>query len=52
VQEAVEDWLARQRAEVAQIEAGLAEADAGLFASGEEVAAVFAKYGVAYGGER
>ena len=50
--EAVADYLAFQQWQVEEIEAGLAEADRGEFASDEEVAAVFAKFGVAYGGAR
>jgi predicted transcriptional regulator len=48
--EAVVDYLAFQHSQIEEIEAGLAEADRGEFASDEEVAAVFAKFGVAYGG--
>jgi predicted transcriptional regulator len=47
VQQALEEWLAAEAEDIAQIEAGT-EADAGLFASDDEVAAVFARYGVAY----
>ena len=36
--------LSRQQAEIEEIKKGLAEADAGHFASDEEVEAVFAKY--------
>jgi predicted transcriptional regulator len=50
--EAVADYLAFQQWQVEEIEAGLAEADRGEFASDEEVAAVFAKFGVSYGGAR
>jgi predicted transcriptional regulator len=52
VQQAVEEWLAVEAEHIARIEAGLAEADAGAFASDEEVAAAFAKYGVTYGASR
>ena len=50
--EAIADYLACQQWQVEEIEAGLAEADRGEFASDEEVAAVFAKFGVSYGGAR
>ncbi len=46
---AMAQWLAAQAGEMAEIEAGLADADAGRFASDEAVAAVFAKHGVKYG---
>ena len=46
---ALEQWLAVQSWQIAEIEAGIADADAGRFATDEEVAAVFAKHGVAYG---
>lgn len=52
VNEALAEWLAFQKSQVEEIEAGLADADAGRFASDEEVAAVFLKYGVRYGGDR
>lgn len=41
---AVSDLMARDRSEIAEIEAGLAEAYAGEFASDEDVMAVLAKY--------
>lgn len=44
--DAIEDFLAREQWQLAEIEAGLAEADRGEFASDDEVNAVFAKYGV------
>ncbi|CAN7177280.1 CopG family ribbon-helix-helix protein [Rhizobium sp. LjRoot254] len=43
-EQAIEDFLAREEWQIAEIEAGLAEADAGDFATAEEVAAVAAKY--------
>jgi predicted transcriptional regulator len=46
---ALEEWLAAQASQMAEIEAGIADADAGRFAADEKVAAVFAKYGVKYG---
>ena len=46
---ALEEWLAGQASQIAEIEAGIADADAGRFATDEEVAAVFAKHGVKYG---
>ncbi len=52
VQQALEEWLAVEAEQIAHIEAGLAQADAGLFVTDEEVAAVFAKYGVTYGASR
>jgi predicted transcriptional regulator len=39
-----EPWIDLQFAQIADIEAGLAEADAGDFASAEEVEEMFAKY--------
>jgi predicted transcriptional regulator len=44
--DAIEDFLAREEWQLAEIEAGLAEADRGEFATEDEVNAVFAKYGV------
>ena len=41
---AIEDYVAREEWQLAEIEAGLAEADAGLFATPEDVAKVIAKY--------
>lgn len=48
----LEQWLAAQAWEIAEIEAGIADADAGRFASDEAVAAVFARHGVQYGSDR
>lgn len=42
--QAIEDFVARQEWQLAEIEAGLAEADRGDFASDREVAAVVGKY--------
>jgi predicted transcriptional regulator len=42
--EAIEDYLARQEWQLAEIEAGLAEADRGDFANDDELARVVAKY--------
>jgi predicted transcriptional regulator len=42
--EAIEDYVARQEWQLAEIEAGLAEAEHGEFASDEEMARVVAKY--------
>ena len=52
VGQALEEWLAVQEWQLKEIEAGIADADAGRFATEEEVAAVFAKYGVRYGADR
>ena len=52
INQALEEWLAAQVDIVADIEAGIADADAGRFATDEQVAAVFAKYGVNYGSGR
>jgi predicted transcriptional regulator len=52
VDEALEEWLALKQWQVEEIEAGIADADAGRFASDEEVAAIFAKYGASYGPDR
>ena len=41
---AIEDYVAREEWQLAEIEAGLAEADAGLFATSEDVAKIIAKY--------
>ena len=41
---AIEDFVAREEWQLAEIEAGLAEANNGLFASPEDVARVIAKY--------
>jgi predicted transcriptional regulator len=46
---ALEEWLAGQASQIAEIEAGIADADTGRFATDEKVAAVFAKHGVKYG---
>jgi predicted transcriptional regulator len=46
IREALEDYLEFQAWQVRKIEAGLAAADRGEFATDDEVAAVFAKYGV------
>jgi predicted transcriptional regulator len=43
-EQAIEDFVAREEWQIAEIEAGLAEADRGDFAPPESVAAVFAKY--------
>lgn len=43
-EQAVAYFVAREEWQVAEIEAGLAEAEAGDFASADDVAAVFAKY--------
>ncbi|HEX8665800.1 MAG TPA: hypothetical protein VF744_17435 [Beijerinckiaceae bacterium] len=48
---AVEEWLTAQTWNIAEIEAGLAEADRGEFVSQEEIAAVLAKHRVKYGAE-
>ena len=52
VNQALEDWLTLQKWQMDQIAAGIADADAGNFATDEEVSAVFAKYGVRYGENR
>jgi len=41
---AIEDFVAREEWQLADIEAGLAEAESGQFASSDEVARVAAKY--------
>ncbi|MER9235246.1 CopG family ribbon-helix-helix protein [Mesorhizobium sp. M0622] len=41
---AIEDFVAREEWQLAEIEAGLAEAQRGDFASDRDVAAVFGKY--------
>jgi predicted transcriptional regulator len=43
-EQAIVDFVAREEWQIAEIEAGLAEADRGEFASDEEVAAVVMKY--------
>lgn len=42
--QAIEDFIAREEWQLVEIEAGLAEAAAGDFATDSDVAAVFAKY--------
>jgi predicted transcriptional regulator len=42
--EAIEDYVARQEWQLAEIEAGLAEAEQGEFANDQELARVVAKY--------
>lgn len=42
--QAIEDFIAREEWQLAEIEAGIAEADRGEFASDEAVAHVVAKY--------
>ncbi|TPO12880.1 ribbon-helix-helix protein, CopG family [Mesorhizobium sp. CU2] len=42
--QAIEDYIAREEWQLAEIEAGLAEADQGKFASEKELADVVAKY--------
>lgn len=42
--QAIEDFVAREEWQLAEIEAGLAEADSGEFARGRDVAAVVGKY--------
>lgn len=41
---AIEDFVAREEWQLAEIEAGLAEAESGQFASADDVASVAAKY--------
>jgi RHH-type transcriptional regulator, rel operon repressor / antitoxin RelB len=43
--EALSQYVESQSWQVSDIQAGIAEADAGEFATAEEVATVFAKYG-------
>lgn len=43
-EQAIEDFVAREESQIAEIEAGLAEIESGDIASPAEVAAVFAKY--------
>jgi predicted transcriptional regulator len=52
VSQALEEWLALQDWQIKEIEAGVADADAGRFATEDEVAAVFAKHGARYGADR
>ena len=42
--QAIEDFVARQEWQLAEIEAGLAEAERGEFANEQELAAVIGKY--------
>lgn len=42
--QAIDDYLAREEWQIAEIEAGLAEADRGDFASPEDLARVVARY--------
>lgn len=49
VHEALGNFLELQAWQMRKIEEGIAAADRGDFASDEEVARVFAKYGVRYG---
>ncbi|TJV05720.1 MAG: ribbon-helix-helix protein, CopG family [Mesorhizobium sp.] len=42
--QAIEDFVARQEWQLAEIEAGLAEAERGEFANDQELAAVIGKY--------
>lgn len=42
--QAIDDFIAREEWQLAEIEAGLAEADRGEFASADELARVVAKY--------
>lgn len=42
--QAIEDFVSREEWQLAEIEAGLAEADRGEFASDEDVARVVSKY--------
>ncbi|HEY8565677.1 MAG TPA: hypothetical protein VIL65_09270 [Beijerinckiaceae bacterium] len=50
--QALEEWLTVQNWQLEQIDAGIADAEAGNFASDEEVAAIFAKHGIKYGARR
>ena len=52
VSQALEEWLALQEWQLKEIEAGIADADAGRFATEEEVSAIVAKYGVRYSADR
>ena len=47
VNEALENWLAIQKWQLEQIEAGIAEADRGEFVSDEEIARIVAGHDVA-----
>ncbi|WP_333822210.1 CopG family ribbon-helix-helix protein [Pinisolibacter sp.] len=42
--QAIDDYLAREEWQIAEIEAGIAEADRGEFASADDLARVTAKY--------
>jgi len=42
--QAIEDFVSREEWQLAEIEAGIAEADRGEFASGDDVARVVGKY--------
>lgn len=42
--QAIDDYLSREEWQIAEIEAGLAEADRGDFASAEDLARVVARY--------
>ncbi len=44
--QAIDDYIARETWQLAEIEAGLAQANRGDFATDEQVAAVLAKFGV------
>ena len=43
--EALKSYVSQEQWQIADVQAGLQEADRGEFASGQEVSAVFAKYG-------
>ena len=45
VNQALEEWLAVQKWQLEEIEAGIAEADRGEFVADEEIARIVAKYG-------
>ena len=45
VNEALEEWLALQKWQLEEVEAGIAEADRGEFVSDEEIDKIVAKYG-------
>jgi predicted transcriptional regulator len=42
--QAIDDYLTREEWQIAEIEAGIADADQGRFASAEDLASVVAKY--------
>lgn len=42
--QAIDDFLAREEWQIAEIEAGLAEADQGEFATADDLAGIIAKY--------